>query len=655
MVRNMLFHLLLLRSLGNDLFTSGLKDDGAKEQSWSNQNLYSVPLDLDIRLRKLDLSNNFIRQLHTLNVLYLEQLDLSGNQLELISEGAFNNLALLEELDLSGNALNNNLDRNSKSLRSLGRLKSLDISLNNLGDEAAKLYLQNKSSLEKLRMTGNSLTTLKRNLFKESQSLRSIAIDDNLISAIDAGSFELLAKLESLHLAKNNLAHICDFKLPQVKYLNLSRNSIQFFVTAEDNQVYNLEIIDLSHNKLLYFPILPKLNQLKYLYLHHNIIGTLTSEASMVSEVNSLYNDIVKKGNVRITKNYLHSNWRLMPLIYIDLSYNHFTCFPLETLSLLSSLEGLNFSFNCLQELTWNVRHDSESGHDRELYFPSLKYLNMQSNGLESVSPLFLHALTQVETINLQDNSVKPCAPVSQLQSSTSQQQPNFNSSCVAFGKLRTLKYLNLEDNGIRILHGNAFQKTSLISLNLARNVHMVMQVGALEGVRETLQSLMLGEVNMNASDLFLPCLPALTHLNISNNNLNVLPRSLSCSPLRELSIKNNNFLSLNQSLILALSTHLDAVYISGNPFNCCDAHWLRILNESRIKLPDVNQSTCFAYNNRIQIGEYLTSSSLYCSPHINEIHLGEMIIVVLFLAVMITVLIMFTRQLCCIKTSFVV
>ncbi|XP_054647840.1 transforming growth factor beta activator LRRC33-like [Dunckerocampus dactyliophorus] len=655
MVRDVLFNLLLLWSLGHDLHTTGLKDDGPKEQSWSNQNLYSVPLDLDVRLRKLDLSNNFIRQLHTLDVPYLEQLDLSSNQLELISEGAFDNLALLEELNLSVNALNTNLDRNSKSLQSIGRLKILDISMNSLGVEAVKLYLQNKSSLEKLKMTGNSLTTLTRYLFKENQGLRSITIDDNLISAIDAGTFELLDKLQSLHLAKNNLAHICDFKLPQVKYLNLSRNSIQFFVTAEDNQVYNLEILDLSHNKLLYFPILPKLNQLKYLYLRHNMMGTLTSEASMVLEVNSLYNDVVKKGDIRITKNYLHSNWRLMPLIYIDISYNHFTSFPLETLSLLSSLEELNFSFNCLQKLTWTVRHDSESGHYRQLYFPSLKYLNMQSNGLKLVSPLFLQALTQVETINLQDNSVKPCAPVSQLQSSTSQQQLNFNSSCLAFGKLRTLKYLNLENNGIRILHANAFKKTCLISLNLARNFHMVMQAGALEGVQETLQSLMMGEVNMNSSDMFLPCLPALTHLNISNNNLNVLPHSLSCSPLRELSIQNNSFLSLNQSLILALSTHLHAMYISGNAFNCCDAHWLRILNESRIKLPDVNQSACFTDNTRIQIGEYLTSSSLYCSPHIKGIHLGEMIIVVLFLTIMITVSIMFTRKLCSIKESFVV
>ncbi|XP_061541914.1 transforming growth factor beta activator LRRC32-like [Phycodurus eques] len=646
---------LLLWSLGHALYATGKMDDGAKEQSWRNQNLDSVPLDLDVGLRSLDLSNNFIRQLRKLDLPYLEQLDLSSNQLELISEGALGDLALLEKLNLSINALNNNLDRNSKGLQSIGGLKSLDISLNSLGDEAVKLYLQNKSSLEQLKMSGNSLTWLTHYLFKESEGLRSIIIDNNLISAIDRGTFEPLEKLEKLNLAKNNLAHICDFKLQRVKYLNLSRNSIEFFIAVEDNHMYSLEILDLSHNKLLYFPILPKFNQLKYLYLNHNLLGTLNSEASMVLEANSLYNDVVKQGDLIIGKNNLHSTWRLMPLSYIDLSYNHFTSFPLETLSLLSSLEGLDFGFNCVQNLTWNVRHDSASEYYRQLYFPSLKYLNMQSNGLVSVSPLFFQALTQVETINLQDNSVQPCAPVGQVHSSSSPQQLNLNSSCVAFGKLRTLKHLSLEDNNIRILHANAFQKSALVSLNLARNSHMVMQAGALEDIKETLQSLTISELNMTNSELFLPCMPMLMHLNISNNNLNVLPNSLSCSPLREFNIRNNAFVSFNYTLILAISAHLRVMHIHGNYFTCCDSQWLSTLNNSRIKMPDITHTECFIGDSSILINEYLNNSSVYCSLHIKGIHIGQIIIVVLFVTVLITVLTMVTRKICCLKKSFIV
>ncbi len=591
--------------------------------------------------------------MHTLALPYLEQLDLSSNQLDLISEGAFENLDRLEELNLSRNALNNNLGSNSKALQSISRLKSLDISMNGLGDDAAELYLRNKFSLDQLKMTGNALTSLSHNLFKESKGLRSITIDDNLISVIEQGTFEPLRQLEMLNLAKNNLARICDFKLHRVKYLNLSRNSVEFFVTREDDQLYRLEILDLSHNKLLYFPIVPKMNCLRYLHLQNNMVGALSSEATMVSEANALYNEIMRERTVR--KNNLHSSWRLMPLVYIDLSYNHFRSFPLETLSLLSSLETLNFSYNCLQNITWNVRNDSKSGHHRQLYYPSLKYLDLQSNGLAYVSPLFLNALTQIETLNLQENSVQPCASMDHWQSSQSTQQINLSTHCVVFGQLRTLKHLNLKENNIDTLHPNTFQETSLVSLNLARNSHMVMQVGALEGVQNTLQSLIISEIN-SSSGLSLPCMPALTQLNISNNHVGTIPSSLSCSPLRELDVRKNHLLSLNHSLILALSVNLSRMYISGNYFNCCDSKWLTALHELKIELPDISDTVCFTSDRNIAMTSYLKNPSV-CLFHTKaqEIHFGQMITIVLFVIVILTVSIIFTRKVCCMQRSFIV
>ncbi|XP_053180254.1 transforming growth factor beta activator LRRC32-like [Scomber japonicus] len=658
MVRHMFSNLLLLWSLSHEVYATGLTNGDPKEQSWNNHNLSSVPLDLDVRLRKLDLSNNFIRQLHTLGLPYLEQLDLSCNQLDFISEGAFENLARLEELNLSRNTLNNNLGSNSKALQSISRLKSLDMSMNSLSDTAVELYLRNKWSLDQLKMTGNALTRLTYNLFKESKSLRVINIDDNLITVIDEGTFEPLTKLETLNLAQNNLAHICDFKLHQVKYLNLSRNSVQFFLThQEDHQSYRLEILDLSYNKLLYFPIVPKINRLKYLHLQNNMVGALNSEATMVSEANSLYNEIVSHGDTNVKKNDLHANWRLMPLVHIDLSYNHFRSFPLETLSLLSSLETLNFSHNCVQNIIWNVRNDSESGHNRQLFFSSLKYLDLQSNGIVSISPLFLKTLTHLETLNLQDNSVQPCSPMDHLPSSQSTAQINYNTSCVIFGQLRTLKHLNLKENNIKMLHANSFQKTSLISLNLARNVHMVMHVDALEDVQGSLQSLTLSELNMTSSDLSLPCMPVLTKLNVSNNDLNIMPSSLSCSPLREIDIRNNAFVSLNHSLILALSVHLNMMHISGNYFNCCDSKWLMLLNESNINLPDVGQAECFTSGSNILITEYLNSSAeIHCfHTKTQEIHFGQIITFILFITVILIVFIIFTRRMCCNRRSLIV
>uniref|UniRef100_A0A3Q2G816 Leucine rich repeat containing 32 n=1 Tax=Cyprinodon variegatus TaxID=28743 RepID=A0A3Q2G816_CYPVA len=480
----------------------------------------------------LNLSNNFITQLHALALPYLEQLDLSGNQLDLISEGAFGNLARLEHLNLSRNRLSVSLGSNSKALGSLGRLRSLDISMNGLSNSAAELLLRNKSSLDQLKMTGNVLIKLSPSMFGESKGITNLIIEDNLISEIEKQTFEPLSRLESLNLARNNLASICDFTLHQVKYLNLSRNSLEFFVTCEDAALYSLEVLDLSHNKLLYFPILPKLNKLKHLYLQNNLLGALGSEAVMVTEVNSLYQDIMK----------------LMPLAYIDLSFNHFTSFPLETLSLLFSLETLNFSHNF-----------------RQIRFPSLKCLDLQKNSLTSVSPFFLKALPQIDTLNLQENQVQPCGFLMKSLPKIF----DLNSSCVAFGQLKTLKHLNLRENDIKILPPTSFQGTSLISLNLAKNNHMVIGEAALEGVQATLQSLIISEISMNSSGLSLPCMPALTNLNISNNRLNKTPGSLACSSLKVIDVRNNAFTSLNCSLLQTLSLNQTAMFISGNKFNC--------------------------------------------------------------------------------------
>ncbi|CAJ1058100.1 transforming growth factor beta activator LRRC32-like [Xyrichtys novacula] len=650
MVRHMLFW-----SLSHDLCLTGLTHLEPKEGSWNNQSLYSVPVDLDVRLRRLDLSNNFIRQLHTLALPYLEQLDLSSNQLDLISDGAFENLAQLEELNLSRNALNNNLGSNTKAFRSISRLRSLDISMNGLSDDAVELYLQNKPSLDQLKVTGNFLTRLSHNLFKESKGLRSITIDDNLISVIEKGTFEPLDHLEILNLAKNNLANICDFKLRQVKYLNLSKNSLEFFVTEQVNLLYRLEILDLSHNKLLYFPIVPKKNSLKYLYLQNNLVGALNSEAAMVSEANYLYSEIMRERIVK--KNNLHSNWRLMPVTYIDLSYNHFTSFPTETLSLLSSLETLNFSYNCLQSIIWDVRNHPQSNYPRQLFFSALKHLDLQSNGVASISTIFLKALTGIQTLNLRYNSVQPCASMDDLESPRSAQQVNLNTSCVVFGLLKTLKHLSLQENNIKMLEPNSFQKTSLSSLNLAGNPHMTVQEGAFEGVQNTLESLTLSEINMTSSNLSLPCMPALTHLNISNNHLHLIPTSLSCSPLRDLDITNNHFKSLNHSLITALSVHLKQMYLSRNHFNCCESKWLTVLHDLKINLPDINNTLCFTSAGNMGMTDYLENPSVPCWLHTKaqELHFGQMIVIALFLTVLLTAMIMFIRKLCCTQGSFIV
>uniref|UniRef100_A0A4W5RIP1 Leucine rich repeat containing 32 n=1 Tax=Hucho hucho TaxID=62062 RepID=A0A4W5RIP1_9TELE len=610
-------------------------------------NLSSVPEVLDVRLRELDLSNNFIRHINgqSLRLPSLLRLDLSYNQLEIISEGAFRDVAQLQELNLARNALSHNVDSNSRTLGSLHRLRRLDISMNGLDDDAAELYLRDKSILEHLDLTGNGLTRLTPKLFAESLSMRSIRIENNLITAIEEGTFEPLKKLKILNLARNNLVYICDFKLHQVKLLNLSRNSIEFFVTREDGHPYELEILDLSFNNLLYFPMVPKTNRLRYLHLQSNMVGALETD-TLISEADSLYRELTREDEVNdaVDNNNVYSNWRLMPLVYMDLSSNHFRSLPVETLSHLTSLVTLNLSKNCLQDISYNTTKGGSGHvggyHQPSLTFPSLRDVDLQNNGLRQLSTFFLEALPNIETLNLKENSVSL----------------NKMSSCVSFWNIKTLRSLDLQDNGIKTLYQNTFERTPLVSLNLASNVDIILEIGALEGLQSSLQSLSISGNNMTTSALSLPCLKALRRLNMSHNNVDVLPSIISCSPLTELDVRNNGLTSMNESLVDRLSLGLDVLYISGNSFDCCDTKWLKALNKEKVKIPDLDHAVCLSGP---QLTGFLRNHSLHCSlelsPKITEPNLGQIILIILFVLTVLITLVVFVKKVCCNTGSLIV
>ncbi|XP_029501849.1 transforming growth factor beta activator LRRC32-like [Oncorhynchus nerka] len=661
--------LLLYCSLSHSLtqfntVTGRIPDDQQETTSWRFRKLSSVPEGLDVRLRELDLSNNVIRHINSQSLALpsLLRLDLSYNQLEIISEGAFRDVAQLQELNLARNALSHNVDSTSRALGSLHRLRRLDLSLNGLDDETAGLYLRDKSILERLDLTGNGLTRLTPKLFAESLSVRSIRIENNLITAIEEGTFEPLKKLKILNLARNNLVYICDFKLHQVKLLNLSRNSIEFFVTREDGHPYELEILDLSFNNLLYFPMVPKTNRLRYLHLQSNMVGTLETD-TLISQADSLYRELTSGDEVNdaVDNNNIYSNWKLMPLVYMDLSSNHFRSLPVETLSHLTSLVTLNLSKNCLQDISYNTTKGSHVGghHQPSLTFPSLRYFDLQNNGLRQLSTFFLEALPNIETLNLKENSVRPCDPKDQLgPSETTRVSLNRMSPCVSFWNIKTLTSLDLQDNGIKTLHQNTFEGTPLVSLNLASNVDILFDIGALEGLQSSLQSLSISGNSMTTSALSLPCLKALRRLNMSNNNVDVLPGIISCSPLTELDLRNNGLTSMNESVVDRLSLYLDVLYVSGNSFNCCDTNWLKALNKEKVNIPDLDHAVCLSVNGTLLTG-LLPNHSLHCSlelsPKITEPNLGQIIIILLFVSTVLITLVVFVKKVCCNTGSLIV
>lgn len=604
-----------------------------KRPSWSHRNLSSVPLGLDEGLIELDLSNNVIQKFKTINLQFLERLDISYNHLSFIYKGAFKSLVRLHNLNLASNSLNNNIINNSQAFKDLQTLRSLDISKNNLDEEAVKQYLSNSSSLDYLTVTGNVVSKLTAQSFANTKNLKVINLENNLISKIEEGTFNPLKKLTKLNLAQNNLAYICDFKLYQVTYLNLSRNSIEFFITHDNENVYHLEVLDLSYNNLIYFPILPKHNHLKYLHLQNNRLGVIEM-ANSASEANHLYEDITRsKHSGTENEDSVYSDWQIMPLVHLDLSSNHFRSFPLTMVRDLQSLEILNISDNCLQNISNNAfRKDSQL----DLYnysLPSLRHINLKDNNIQYLSPILSNTFPKIETMTLQSNRVRPCPAEPFGISDLTPDMP-----CVSFSNIRTLKHLDLQENGIKILLPGVFANSPLVSLNLAGNKHLTIAKNALKDLRNTLQSLSIGQNNVTDSQFDLACMKELRILNVSGNNLKSLPSTTACSPLTELDVRNNSLTTLENMT----RSHLSIIYISGNTFNCCQTTWLQHLHKANVTIPDLDRTKCFHQTERIITLHVLENSTSVCFDKITKRDYGLQYIIILcimFVVLLIVVL----------------
>ncbi|MFT7803087.1 leucine-rich repeat-containing protein 32-like [Arapaima gigas] len=611
----------------------------SQEMSCWNLSLSAVPTELHPRLSRLDLSNNLIGELGVVSLGLLETLDISHNQLHVIQEGAFSKLTKLHTLNLARNFLYRNVVDNSQAFHFLYTLKTLDISFNGLEDRDVEHYLSNTSSLEHLTLAGNVLTRLTRKLFTASRHLRSINVENNLISEIQKETFDTLKGLTRLNLAGNNLVSICDFNLYHIKQLNLSRNFIEFFITPENEELYELEILDLSHNKLIFFPMVPKRNHLKYLNLQNNKIGDFENNISPLN-ANSLYRQMNLNVFETESNNGMYSYLKRMPLTDLDLSYNKFTSFPLKAFKYFPSLKSLNLSNNCLMNIS-----DTESeveqgeGHPQQKVFPSLRSLDLQDNQIQHLSPGFFHTLPNMEELVLKKNFVRICSPGVQPDTSGSIRDGGPSSTqCTSFRGHRNLRHLDLQENGIKVLFPHTFELTPLASLDLSGNEEMTVVREALYGLQNTLRFLSFRSNRMSNSELSLPCFNSLKKLDVADNTLDVLPRTLACSPLRELDLRNNSFTHLEETVIKNLSLHLNTIYISGNSFNCCTAGWLKVLRAVNMTIPDLHSAKCFIRLNQSVSEEFFTNQSNQCPLYVNT-EVGGTDLVNLMLIIIITVI----------------
>ncbi|NXL62687.1 LRC32 protein, partial [Chordeiles acutipennis] len=539
--------------------------------------LRKFPKELGQGVKYLELSNNFIQNLsdsYMPGFGQLEYLDLCSNRLEAVSDTTLAQLPRLRSLLLGSNHLDRNYMANGQALHLLRNIEVLDLSANNLESHVAGWYLSNLTRLRMLDLSGNKMTRLPAGIFWSAPQLRELNLSDNYIMEIEEGAFEALEELEVVNLALNSLHCISGFSLTQLRVLNLSHNALELFVLEEGTEPYLLQVLDLSHNRLLGFPELPKAHDLTHLNLSNNLIASLLPGSCRPGDFVLPYEEMTMLNTT------LRPAPGLTHVADLDLSNNQLQMFPFTFFQSLGSLHSLSLAMNCLQDVARESFTGGTEPSDRlpEHTSLSVRSLDLQDNTIHMLPRWFFDSLPQLEALDLGSNSLQPCGIQGSHQRGNSgggSHVPAPGGTCTPFYNIPHLKHLSLCKNNITKLQPFAFNQTSLLSLDLSGNKDLFMPKEALGGLEFSLQKLSLRGNQMDNSKVDLPCLDTLKVLDLSGNNLSLLPTGLSCSPLESLDVRNNNLRTLDKPALTSWSHSLKDVSISGNPFSCCSLAWL--------------------------------------------------------------------------------
>ncbi|MFC1585352.1 Ig-like domain-containing protein [Fibrobacterota bacterium] len=285
---------------------------------WKNDRITSLDLDGFVQittlpasvgglsqLTKLTISNTNLRQLPEsfTSLILLEDLDLSGNQLESLPD-SIGNLTELLRLNLSGN----NLSQLPASIGNLTRLTDLDVSDNqlyqlgnaignlinllslNLSHNALPDLPESIGSLEQLgilNLANNQLTSLNKNIINL-VSMVSLDLSHNNLRSLPNEIYQMIL-LRELSVANNIMASLPDsiMGLKGLRVLNASYNSIPILPSAF-GKTYELEVVHLQYNKLSKIPKLGSLANLKTLNLSNNYLDSVPASIANAPGLTSL-------------------------------------------------------------------------------------------------------------------------------------------------------------------------------------------------------------------------------------------------------------------------------------------------------------------------------------------------------------------------------
>ncbi|XP_015606545.1 protein slit isoform X1 [Cephus cinctus] len=397
-----------------------------QELDCSHRGLTQVPGDLAALLlaEKLDLQGNNISVIFNTDfedMATLHVLQLSNNQIHTIEKGAFKDLVGVEKL-----RLNNNQIRHLPDLlfSNMMNLKRLDLSYNQITMIGPKT-LRGVSSLKHLLLDNNVLTCIDEASIRELKDLEVLTLNNNKLTSLGKEMLSGLSRLRTLKLAENSLT--CDCHLAWLSRLLRSFSRLgQNTRCSLPPYLKNQKLSDLQEHEFKCSGPVER-------------TGSECSAEPLCPHPCRCEEDIVDCREKSLTKIPTHLPEDTTEL---RLEQNNITEIPPKAFSPYRKLRRLDLSNNKIQKVASDAFHGLKS----------LESIVLYGNNITELPGGVFHGLTSLQLLLLNANEI----------------------SCIRtdlFRDLTSLTLLSLYDNNIQSLANGTFANLrSIRTLHLAKN-----------------------------------------------------------------------------------------------------------------------------------------------------------------------------------------
>jgi Leucine-rich repeat (LRR) protein len=348
-------------------------------------------------LQFIDLSENALTSIQAgtfCNMQSLNQIDLSWNHLMMIEVGAVDNVPRLVGIDLSHNALsylpsdlsnyNSHVDYEYRG--------NIDVSFNSLVSIPTFTDFPNLAFVE---LNNNQLTSLQVGSFSYLSSLVNLDISNNLLTALRAGVFNIVPALGVLNVMNNRLTWIdaaAFVGLTSLTELSIAYNLLSFLSvnTFVDNVLLN--VIDITNNHLtsLEVGIFSNLRSLQHVSLAQNFLAALSP--GLFADLLSLEELALDSNSITILRAGVLNN--LTALQFMQITDNtELTAIEPGAFDGMNALSGVYLRNSAITSIPGAL-----------LRGINVTTFSIQNSGVLSISPEFLERAQWVQSLALAPN-----------------------------------------------------------------------------------------------------------------------------------------------------------------------------------------------------------------------------------------------------------